>query len=296
MNAPPFPLNPTVGQRFGQWVWNGGRWVCSPATGVQVIIQTFTASGPYMPSPGLVTAVVECWGAGGAGGGVGEPSSNEALGGSGGGSGGYSKKALAAALVAGGVQVTIGVGGAYGPNSGKAPDGTATSFGALCVANGGIGGWAMFPSVSDPEPGGGAPPGVGDVASPGATGAPGYWLVFTAPQTNYSSATQLGGQINGGNAGLMLGANNGFAGPSGAPNSGAGGAGATANQLSAPTSFAGGGGGSGLCVVTEYCWMDVVPDDCTDTVNMNARVTVDGRGGWSGAPYVDHRGGEFGDD
>lgn len=294
--APPFPTNPAVGERHGSWVWNGVTWVCAPTTGIQVLTTVFTASGPYMPSPGLVSVTVECIGGGGAGGGVGDPANNIAGGGSGGGSGGYSSKTLPAALVLGGVQVTIGAGGAFGGNAGQADNGQATTFGALCVANGGSGGFAMFPGVTAPEPGAGAAPGVGDVALPGAAGTAGYWELFDAAQTNFSSATPLGGQIRGGNANLMTGAGNGANGPPAAPNTGAGGAGATANQLATPTSFSGGGGGSGLVIVTEYCWAtgDSGEDCMNPPVNVNARVAVThvpwpGPGpcppGWGQGPY-----------
>jgi hypothetical protein len=280
MNAPPFPPNPSFGQYFGNWVWSGSRWVCTNTNGVRIVVQKFFASAPYTPSPGLITAMVEAWGGGGAGGGVGAPASNECLGGSGGGSGGYSRIALASGLVLGGVNVTIGAGGAFGGDNGQALPGQATSFGALCVANGSIGGWAMFPSVSNPEPGGGAPPGIGDLALPGATGTPGYWLVFATANTNFSAATPLGGQIAGGNSGLMIGAGSGSDGLFGAANTGAGGAGATINQMATPTSFAGGGGGSGLCIVTEYCWADAVDDGCGCGPTGMARVAAPT--GWQG--------------
>jgi hypothetical protein len=265
MNAPPvllFPANPTVGQFWQGYVWNGSMWVCTTTNGMQIFTQVFNAAGTYMPSPGLISCVVETIGGGGAGGGVGAPASNESLGGSGGGSGGYSRKTLPAALVLGGVLVTIGAGGDFGPNTGQAPSGGTTAFGALCVAYGGIGGWAMFPGVTAPQPGGGAPPGIGDVAFPGAAGTAGYWLVFTTANTNFSAATPLGGHVYGGNANLMIGANTSTAGPSGLPNTGAGGAGACINQMTTPTSAAGGGGGSGLCIVTEYCWADSAAGCC----------------------------------
>ena len=87
-SPPPFPTNPTIGERFGNWVWNGARWVCSRSTGVNVIIQVFRNSAPYMPSPGLTTAMVECIGGGGGAGGVVNVEPTYIVGGGGGGSGG----------------------------------------------------------------------------------------------------------------------------------------------------------------------------------------------------------------
>ena len=104
-----------------------------PTAGTRIVLTAFRASGPYQPSPGLVTAVVECWGGGGGGGSVTWLAATIGEGGGGGGSGGYSKKTLAAALVLGGVAVTVAGQAAPGAN------GTVTSFGAFCVANGGSG-------------------------------------------------------------------------------------------------------------------------------------------------------------
>jgi hypothetical protein len=280
MNAPPFPPNPSFGQYFGNWVWSGSRWVCTNTNGVRIVTQVFRASAPYTPSPGLITAVVETFGGGGAGGGVGQPQSNECLGGSGGGSGGYSRITLASGLVLGGVNVTIGAGGAYGGNAGQALSGAATSFGALCVANGGDGGWAMFPGVTSPQPGQGASAGIGDVAYPGACGQPGYWLLFDTPNVNFSAACPLGGQIFGGNVGVMIGVDTSAQGPTALPNTGAGGSGAASNQMTTATSQAGGGGGSGICIVTEYCWADAVDDGCGCGPTGMARVA--GPQGWQG--------------
>lgn len=250
---PPFPANPNVGDRFGSWVWNGSNWVVSPVQGITVNIQKFTASGTYLPSPGLTTAVVDCIGGGGGGGGAGEPNANQIFSGSGGGSGGRSIKTVPAALVMGGVAVTIGVGGSPGGNAGQAGNGAATSFGAFCVANGGIGGWAMFPNVTSPVPGLGAPPGIGDVTFPGEGGDPGSWHVFPAAQSNETIGAPMGGALVGGNQSQLCPATVGLFGIDGKPNTGAGGGGGVTNQTTTATSVAGGAGGSGVCIVTEYC-------------------------------------------
>lgn len=254
MNAPPFPLNPSVGQIAGNYVWNGSMWVCMNQTvGMQVSITTFTTSGVYMPAAGLTSLVVECIGGGGGGGGVAQPTSNEVFSGSGGGSGGYSRKALPASLVLGGVVVTIGAGGVNGGNQGQAGAGGATTFGALCVANGGLGGFAMYPSVTAPEPGAGAAPGIGDVALPGSAGDPGTWLVLSAP-SNTTLGSPNGGVMWGGDQGVMVGAATATQGLNGRPNTGAGGGGGIINQYATATSVAGGAGGTGVCIVTEYVW------------------------------------------
>lgn len=284
MNAPAFPLNPTVGQRFQDWVWNGSRWVCSPAAGVQVITTVFTASAPYMPSPGLVSVQVECLGAGG-GGGCAVGQATYLGSGGGGGSGGYSTKTLPAAIVAGGVAVTIGVGGLGGIAPGNATAGSATSFGALCVANGGSPGLGVGNGgMGDGGMGGAAAGAVGDVTYQGSSAESGN--IVGTPGAGSFAHSATGGQIFGGNnRGPNFGAGGTLVGASGHPNSGSGGSGGAYNETTVDAN--GGNGASGICIVTEYCWADVANDDCcTSTVNVNARVTTPSHG-WSG-------GGQFG--
>ena len=264
MNArsqPPFPPNPSIGQKWGAWTWNGSRWVCTRLQGVFTNVQVFPASAPYTPTPGLTSLTVECWGGGGGGGFcLGDTSTTG--GGGGGGSGSYSRKTLAATMVLGGVNVTIGVGGPGGnlPGSLNSQDGTPTSFGALCVANGGQGGAGNTSTNDWGSPGAGGAPGVGDIAVPGNPGFPGTSSGVTTGVTQ-NAAGGTGGAILGG-AGMALltppGASN-----AGQPGTGpgAGGAGATVNQTA--TALVGGTGGNGLCVVTETCWADTGDEgDC----------------------------------
>jgi hypothetical protein len=300
MNAPPFPLNPAINERFGNWVWNGARWVCSASTGVRVIHTTFTAAGPYQPSPGLVTAVAEVWGAGGGGGGAQPGSSMPTMGGGGGGSGGYSKVALDAALVAGGVNVTIGAGGPGGTVEGSpGGHGGVTSFGAFAVANGGGGGTTAFSTASVASSGyGGAPgaAGVGDIAFAGNAGQTGGYAL---PGEEVEVVGGLGGAGPGSggvaNLAATLGGTNVVVnGPPGLSPAAGGGGGASANQTA---NAIGGVGASGFCLVTEYCWNDGSESDCCNpnTLDVNARVAVThvpfdpcppGN-----RPYVDPRGG-----
>lgn len=252
----PFPPNPAPGQSFGNWVWSGDRWVCTQSVGVRLISQIFRASAPYMPSPGLVTAVVECIGGGGGGAGIFLPTAAYAGSGGGGGSGGYSKSTLAAALVLGGVNIVIGQGGSVSEIVGAAPPGTPTSFGGMVVANGGGGG--ISATTSSWGGGGvGAAPGVGDLAMPGSTGQSGYLL--TPPiaigeigiEAGSGAPSFFGGGVRGGgNQGTTA------PGPSAYANSGAGGAGAWQNWVTVTQATPGGAGGSGICIVTEYCWSD----------------------------------------
>jgi hypothetical protein len=288
MNAPPFPTNPSFGQYYGNWVWSGSRWVCTNTNGVRLVTQVFTASAPYMPSPGLISAVVECYGAGGGGGAancLGQATLVIAAGG--GGSGGYSRIVLASGLVLGGVNVTIGVGGAggaVGGNTGGA--GTATSFGAFCVANGGGGGENNDESASPASLWGRAGPagavGVGDVAFAGSEGFSGMVLLFPTP-TPSAFQGGAGGQIFGGNTNSYVSTGGFDSGKNAQANSGAGGSGAIVNQSSTAGVPPGGAGGSGLCIVTEYCWADTVDDGCgCGPTSGQARVAITGPQGWQG--------------
>jgi hypothetical protein len=285
MNAPPFPTNPSFGQYFGNWVWSGSRWVCTNTNGVRLVTQVFRASAPYMPSPGLISCVVECWGAGGGGGAVvGIPT--YIVSGGGGGSGGYSRITLASGLVLGGVNVIVGAGGA--PSEGNPPvpggSGGATSFGAFCVANGGGGAYGNDTSTEFGNGGAPAQPGVGDIAAPGSFGFAGQTIIIPtgSPMLNmlgwggYGATTMLGG-------GDQQAAGPGTVSPGtgGVPNTGSGGIGAISNQTSGQ--FANGGpGGSGLCVVTEYCWADTIDDGCGCGPTGGARVAINGPQGWQG--------------
>jgi hypothetical protein len=261
-NFPPFPLNPVVGQRWLGWVWNGAQWVQTPASGMQVLCTVFNASGPYMPSPGLVSVQIECIGGGGGGAGN-SGSAGEGAAGGGGGSGGYSRKTLPATLVAGGVVITIGAGGAAGQAGASylGGQGGVTSFGALCTANGGLGGGQGTASGAG---GPGAAPGVGDIVSPGAAGLSGLQGALDAVIWIHAGA---GGALWGGNQPPEEVANataypaSAFPGGAGASNTGAGGTGGAASRIAGGS--AGGAGGSGQCIVTEYCWADVAPgEDC----------------------------------
>lgn len=256
MNAPvypPFPSNPSVGQIFGGWVWNGSTWIPSPPTGgMTVNLQKFLTSGTYMPSAGLTSLVVECIGGGGGGGGPGQTDVNEAIAAGGGGAGGYSRKYLPASLVLGGIIVTIGAGGAGGamPTTGQTTqsggNGGATSFGALCVANGGYGG--------NLGPGIGAPEGVGDIVFAGSPGQGGFYFDFAGfvgtIWTTPGGSSPYGG---GPSTTHVVPKGQAVGGDSVYPNSGAGGMGGASNQSSG-TGAAGGQGSSGICWVIEYLW------------------------------------------
>jgi hypothetical protein len=283
MNAPPFPPNPSFGQFFGNWVWSGSRWVCTNTNGVRIVVQVFRASAPYMPSPGLISCVVETLGAGGGSGGVVSPGPDHIIGAGGAGSGGYSRIALASGLVLGGVNIIVGIGGGGSEalaNTGGG-DGGATSFGAFCVANGGLGGSDNNGTTGFGQGGQEAVVGVGDVAYPGASGFCGLTFVLPSP-LNQTGQGGMGGTMFGGSRVVNVGVGEILQGYDAYPNSGAGAAGACANQYATPGGAIGGGaGGSGICIVTEYCWADAIDDGCgCAPAGGAARVAIGGPQGW----------------
>jgi len=244
MNAPPFPGSACP--------------VCTGMTGVQVITKTFLVNGSYTPSPGLVSAVVECIGGGGGGGWAGPtPTASWAVSGGGGGSGGYSRKTLAASLVAGGVNVTVAV-ATPGSTSGQ-----QTSFGALCVAYGGEAGYPNDFATGGGAGGQGAPVGVGDVCWPGQTGTNGALEETPPTSTWFAIAGGIGGSIAGGATTVNVSQGSASGSQNAHGNTGAGGGGGTVNQVVWSTlppadipngHITGGYGAAGMCIVTEFCW------------------------------------------
>lgn len=289
MNAPvspPFPPNPVFNQQFGNWVWNGSRWVCTNTNGVRIVTQVFRSSAPYMPSPGLISLIVTCIGGGGGGGDAYGPTGTEILVGAGGGSGGWSRISLASGLVAGGVNVTIGAGGvgAGGPDGITGGAGGATSFGAFCVANGGNGGTSNAGGQlgANGAPGAPAGPGVGDIAWPGSQGQAGVIITGTTLQT---TAGGKGGELLSGAQTTIYGSNQQYPGVPALGNTGAGGSGAVNNQHVAAQGAGGGAGAPGICWVDEYCWADTIDDGCgcgSTTGGARVAITAQGRAGWQG--------------
>jgi hypothetical protein len=245
-----------------------------PLTQMQVITRPFSATGPYMPTAGLVSATIETWGGGAGGGGAVANATFPALGGGGGGSGGYSRTTVLAAIVRGGVIVTIGPGGLGASAAGShGGNGGVTSFGAISVANGGIGGTtagAVGANQTSGYGGAGAPAGFGDIAFAGNAGfTGGYALPSEAVEVigGQGGAAPGGGGV-GKEAATLEGTNVVAIGPDGmSPGAGGGGA-SSANPAATP---AGGDGAAGFCLVTEYVL--VTTGDCGCQPTPQARVS-----------------------
>lgn len=264
MIGPAFPLAPILGQVFKGFAYTRQGWTkAKPRTAASwTNVQVFRSSGTYVPSEDLLYAIVECVGPGGGGGwATGDVDGVQvyATAAGGGGSGGYSRSTISADLLVQGADVVVGAGGIV--SAGVIGGGTTagvTNFGGLVIAMGG-GDAQAFDGVGNVvgahgAPGAGAPAGTGDFTMPGASGD--MWAAISvniAVQHLQGARPGLGGQLFGGarwpvppwiytNAGGM----------NGLPNSGAGGGGAQVMGGSQATMF-GGAGGTGICVVTEFC-------------------------------------------
>jgi len=207
-------------------------------------VQTFTSSGTYTPSLGMVYCTIECWGGGGGGGGM-VGTSSVSVGSPGGGAGGYSRKTVSAATIGASKAVTVGAGGAGGNGSGAGTNGGASSVGTLCIANGGSGAQVGF------SPGGtGATAGTGDIAGRGQNGLPGTFQVSPAgAYAGVGGSTSIGA---GGNTAPM--SNGNYEHGSNGTGYGSGGSGAAANNVGGAVLSAG-YGASGLVVITEYLFI-----------------------------------------
>lgn len=234
----------TVCQNGTGWVGTGGAGSTSV---VSVTNQVITATGTYTPHAGLLYAIVECIGGGGAGGGDAGNATSQDSGASGGCSGGYSRVRLTAAQIGASQTATIGSGGTPG-TTGNHPggDGGDTSLGTLCVGKGGGGGpgdagnlsgAACTPAVA----------GTGDFTPVGNIGGVGSSAGITTVNliSGFGASSVYGGGAPGVSAhvaGCVTGA--------AANNYGSGGGGALC--LATTSTAQGGAGTSGVIIVTEF--------------------------------------------
>lgn len=265
-----FPNSPTQGQQFTPqggptYVWNGTGWTLVGVTTAGLLgQQVFTNPGTptttfntiYTPTPGMVTAIVEC--VGGGAGGAGIYFTTATIGnGPGGGAGGYSRKFIRASdVVAAGGTLNIiigagGVGGAAPASQGLTSGGAGgdTSAGALCLARGAPASATGAANAAYAGSPGGPATGTGDIVvagspSDGGTNGPATGTAggFGGGANSYFGG---GGRANswatGSTASLPGNAATGY---------GSGGGGAATNTATAGA--AGGNGFPGIVIVTEY--------------------------------------------
>lgn len=186
--------------------WRGdAAWAVPKITNVAV--QTFSASGTYTPTTGMVNCLVICVGGGGAGG---DAIATDATGGGGGG-GGTSIALIDAATVGASQSVTVATSTAAAGNS--------SSFGAILSSTGGAEGATVTSTTVGVNVAGGA----GGIGSGG----------------DLSIAGRPGGR------GIIFSTNNGIGGDGGSSYFGGGGAGAGSNSAGSNGVAYGSGGGGG---------------------------------------------------
>jgi hypothetical protein len=209
----------------------------------KVNVQTFTASGTYTPTTGMTYCIIEVVGGGGGGGG--RASSAGCNAGGGGGSGSYSRHLATSAAIGSSQTVTIGgggAGGAAGANVGSA--GTNTSVGSLCIGIAGSGGGTAA-AGSQCAGGAGGAAGTGNILTLiGSTGDAG---LGTSISTIVIPGGAGGVSYFGGGAGSSQATTSGA---NGAANTGSGGSGGV--SFSSSGNVAGGNGGTGVAIITEY--------------------------------------------
>lgn len=203
-----------------------------------IVRQEFTSSGTWNKPAGLKLAVIHCIGGGGQGGDAALTSASQGSEGGGGGGGEYAIKLVAASGLGSSETVTVGA-GSTGSGGGN------TSFGSLCIANGGADGTdgtASSGSNSVTNGGDGGTGGTGDLTFDGNDGEFGHVLTGTRLFRGTGGGSPLGGgwQRQRGNSG------NGDTGKF----PGGGGNGATNGNSAAAST--GGDGAAGLVVVEEY--------------------------------------------
>ncbi len=214
-------------------------------------VQTFTASGTYTPSPGLVNAVIEVVGGGGGGGGCSAATSSLIACGGGGGGGGYAQKSVNAATIGASQIISIGAGGIAGTPSVNGGTGGTTSFGSIVSATGGSGGVSATAAATIIQTqGGNSGIGVsGDVNIVGGGGRDGIGHLFT---TGFFCVGGSGGSSYYGATKCNTGT--GGTGLDGKIGNFYGGGATGAYNYASGSSIArnGGAGASGLVVITEF--------------------------------------------
>jgi hypothetical protein len=164
---------------------------------------TFTSSGAFTKAtyPWLRAIRIKVVGGGGAGGGAAAVTTGQASCGSGAGSGAYAESFITnIAGLAASETVTIGAGGA-GVAGAAGNDGSASSFGTLVVASGGIKGYTALAAgtsvaFTEPGPGGLASGCTGDFKAGGNGGSLGLRLSGSSCIGGASGGSFFGGGIN----------------------------------------------------------------------------------------------------
>lgn len=216
------------------------------AKAFSIAVQTFTTTGTYTPTSGMVYCVIECVGGGGGGGGAPSTGGSTVGGGGGGGAGEYAIGVFSSATIGASQSVTIGAAGTANSGTTGGNGGNSSVGSTLISANGGSGG--LSNSVNGSIGVGGGAGGTGGTGGSyrvaGNPGSPG----FLCTNTNSIWVSGQGANSKFGNGGppqIKVSS----AGNAGAGNGTGGGGGANDASQSANL---GGVGTKGIVVITEY--------------------------------------------
>lgn len=217
----------------GQFLVSGGpsalpTWQTGGGGGgfTSVNVQTFTTSGTYTPTAGMVQCIVEVLAGGAGGGSTTSTTSNTSAAAGGGGAGEYRRGVFTAATIGASQTVTVGNGG------GSQAAGGNSSFGSLITCNAGSPpGQGAAQGYGAANAGRGGANGTGGyIACPGNNGSPGF---------NYEGAVGTTAATIGGHGGNTIYGQGGFG--YAAYNSGTG----SAGQISGDSALGHGAGGAG---------------------------------------------------
>lgn len=222
----------------------GAQAIASLGAFTSIVVQTFTSSGTYTPTAGMLYCTIECVGGGGGGGGVTKVATAAS---GGGGAGGYSRISVSAATIGVSQAVTIGAAGAAGAaGNNNGGTGGTTSVGAIVSATGGLGG--TFGSQTVIGIGGNGGTGSsGDINTTGACGDSGN------NQLGAATGGWGGSSFFGGGGLVTYAASSPGSQVAGTDGQSYGGGGSGACTSSGTGSNAAGGAGfKGVVVITEY--------------------------------------------
>lgn len=216
-------------------------------------VQTFSVSGTYTPTVGLINAYIEVIGGGSGGGGKVTTSGISMTGGDGGYSGSYSAGLFSAASIGASKVVTIGAGGTGGVGATQPTAGGDSSVGSLITAKGGalahngdpvINGAFLITPDFDPKVGSGGTLNI-------FTSAPSFGIGISNVVSLGAGKGGLGGSsfYGGGGRAFCVPAGSSAAGQNG---SGLGAGGSGAIGINSNASENGGNGANGFVIITEY--------------------------------------------
>jgi hypothetical protein len=228
--------------------------LATPTGFSSINFQTFSTSGTYTPSPGMVYTIIEAVGGGGGGGG-GAATNASVAGGGGGGAGGYSRGAFSATTIGASQAITIGAAGT-GATAGANTGGTGgnTTVGTLISANGGNGGLGSVASnLSCADGGLGANATGGSLNLHGQAGLTSFATYLSGIAAGFGGA---GGNSLFGSGGSSQGtattSNDAVTGANGFLYGAGGAGGVSLSAVGAASAVGGGNGSAGYVIITEY--------------------------------------------